>query len=288
MFKNIFGSNESTSKTGFFRVDNGKLIGIDVLPGNGSINSCIESLGFPTNHLRTVITFNSDKIDTLGFKIFSKELVFVLAKSPAIKLSYSDVQKEIKQIDWKHEYSSLNIEDILQDGIDMENLELNFLKSVVDLSEDSENIYKSDQLGLYLQFENNILTAFTSTSWDNSAAKWLADLNPIMIRKMTEEAKQYHQNDMDSMEEVNKQAQSLLGIPNAVKNEFIPLHTKSNGNVSFYNLLVTHYKNNDCNIDEFLFMNKGRYRMINDNKIEVANFIYSFNNLGQLESVITK
>lgn len=288
MFKNIFGSNESTSKTGFFKVENDKLIGINEIPGNGSINSCIESLGFPRNHIRTVNTFSSKKTDCLGFKALSKELVFVLAKTPEAKLSYSDVQKEVKQIDWSYEYSSLNIEDILQDGIDMENFDLNFLKSVVALRKDSENIYKSEQLGLYLQFENDILTAFTSTSWDNSATKWLADLNPIMIRKMTEEAKQYHQNDMDSMEEVNKQAKSLLGIPHAANNDFIPLHTKTNGNVSFYNLLVTHYTNKECNIDEFLFMNKGRFRKINNNTIEVANFIYSFNTLGQLESVVPK
>ncbi len=288
MFKNIFGSNESTSKTGFFKVDNGKLIGINEIPGNGSINSCIESLGYPTNHIRTVITFSSDKIDSLGFKTLSKELVFVLAKTRETKLSYSDAQKEIKQIDWNHEYSSLNIEEILQDGIDMENFDLNFLKSVVDLREDTENIYKSEQLGLYLQFENDFLTAFTSTGWDNSATKWLADLNPMMIRKMTDEAKQYHQNDMDSMEEVNKQAKALLGIPHAVNNEFIPLHTKSNGNVNFYNLLIAHYTNRGYNIDEFLFMNKGRFRKINNNTIEVANFIYSFNSLGQLESVVRK
>ncbi len=288
MFKNIFESNESASKTGFFKVENDKLIGINEIPGNGSINSCIESLEFPTNHIRTVNTFSSDKIDCLGFKTLSRQLVFVLAKTRETKLSYSDVQKEIKQIDWKFEYSSLNIEDILQDGIDMENFDLKFLKSVVDLREDGENIYKSEQLGLYLQFENDILTSFTSTGWDNSATKWLADLNPLMIRKMTEEAKQYHQNDMDSMEEVNKQAKSLLGIPHAINNEFIPLHTKTNGNVNFYNLLVAHYTNQDYNIDEFLFMNKGRFRKINNNTIEVANFIYSFNSLGQLESVVKK
>ncbi len=288
MFKNIFGNNESTSKTGFFKVDNGKLIGINEISGNGSINSCIENLGFPKNHIRTVNTFSSDKINTLGFKTLSKELIFVLVKTLGTKLTYSDIQKEIKQIDWNHEYSSLNIEKILQDGIDMENFDLNFLKSVVALREDSENIYKSEQLGLYLQFENNILTAFTSTGWDNSTTKWLTNINPAMIRKMTEEAKQYHQNDMDSMEEVNKQAKSLWGIPHAMNNEFISFHTKANGNVSFYNLLVTHYTNRKCNIDEFLFMNKGRFRKINNNTIEVANFIYSFSNIGQLESVVKK
>lgn len=288
MFKNIFGNNASSSATGFFKADKGKLIGINEIPGNGSINSCIESLGFPINHIRTIITFNSDKINSLGFKTLSKELVFVLAKSRDTKLVYSDVQKEVKQIDWNHEYSSLNIEDILQEGIDLENFDLKFLKSVVDLNEESENVYKSEQLRLYLQFENDILTAFTSTSWDNSATKWLADLNPLLISNMLEEAKQYHQNDIDSMEEVNNQAKALLGIPHAINNEFIPLHKKPTGNINFYNLLIAHYTNRGYNIDDFLFMNKGRFRKINNNTIEVSNFIYSFNSLGQFESVVKK
>ena len=104
---------------------------------------------------------------------------------------------------------------------------------------------------------------------------------------MTEEAKLYHQSEMDTIEEVNKQAKSLLDIPHAVNNEFIPLHSKKNGNVSFYNLLITHYTK-DCNIDDFLFMNKGRFRRINDCTIEVGNFIYYFGVYGQLENIINK
>lgn len=287
MFKNLFENTGKTSKTGFFKVENSNLIGIDEISGNGSINSCIESLGFPTNHIRTVITFNSSKIDTLGFKALSKELVFVLAKTKETKISYSEVQKEIEQIDWDFEYSSLNVADILEEGIEFENFSLEFLQSVVDLTEEDENIYKSDQLGLYLQFEDGILKAFTSSGWDNSATKWLNNLNPAMVNRMIEEAKQYHQNDIDTMEEVNKQAKAILGIPHAVNNEFIPLHSKRNGNVNFYNLLITHY-NKNCNLDEFLFMNKGRFRKINAITFEVGNFIYTFDTIGQLESVVNK
>lgn len=287
MFKNLFDNNKRSSKTGFFKVANETLIEINEIPGNGSINSCIESLGFPINHVRIVHTFNSDKIGCLGFKTLSKTLVLVSTKNSDTKISYSDVQKELNGIDWGFEYSSLNVTDILEEGIDLENFNLDFLKSVIDLKEDGENIYKSNQLGLYLQFENDILKAFTSTGWDNSETKWLNDLNPAMVRRMTEEAKQYHQSDIDTMEEVNKQAKSLLGIPHAVNNEFISLHSKNNGNVNFYNLLITHYSKN-CNINDFLFMNKGRFRKINNTTIEVGNFIYSFNTHGELESIINK
>jgi hypothetical protein len=104
---------------------------------------------------------------------------------------------------------------------------------------------------------------------------------------MIEEAKQYHQNDIDTMEEVNKQAKAILDIPHAVNNEFIPLHSKKNGNVNFYNLLITHYKRN-CYLDEFLFMNIGRFRKINAITVETGNFIYTFDANGQLESVVNK
>lgn len=287
MFKKFFNANGNSSKTCFFKVEYRTLIEIRELHGNGSINSAIESLGFSSNHVHIVLPFDSDKISVLGFKTLSKDLVLVMTKNSETKITYSDVQKVIDQIDWDFEYSSLRIEDILNEGIDLENFDLKFLMSVVDLKEEGDNMYKSERLGLYFQFDNGILKAITSTTWENSATKWLYNLNPNMVNKMKEEAQQYHINDIDSIEEVNKQVETILRIPNAINNEFIHLHRKKNGNVSFYNLLITHYKS-ECSITEFLFMNKGRFRKINENTIEVGNFIYSFNIHGQLESVVNK
>lgn len=50
MFKNLFTKKEYNSKTGFFKVDKEDLIPIDELE-KGSINDCIETIGFPTNHI---------------------------------------------------------------------------------------------------------------------------------------------------------------------------------------------------------------------------------------------
>lgn len=287
MLKSFFNGNGNTSKTGFFKVEDNKLIAINEIQGNGSINSCIETLGFSINHIHVIYVFDSKKLDCLGFKTLSKELVFVLAKSKETKLTYLDVQDDIDKIDWQFEYSSINIEDILQDAIDTESFDFNFLNSVVDLVEDSKNIYKSEQLGLFLQFENEILISFASSSWDNSATKWLANLNPLMVRKMIEEAKLYHQNEIAIMDEVNRQTEAILEIPDAIKNIFIPLHRKANGNINFYNLLISHYTK-ECDIDDFLFMNKGRFKKINTNTFEAGNFIYSFDVFGKLESSIGK
>lgn len=285
MFKNLFSKNEYSSKTGFFKVMNKELIPIDELE-IGSINNCIEKIGFPTNHIYTIHTFDSDKISVLGFKTLTKKLEFILAENKS-KISFSDVSKAVKGIDWDFEYSDLNIEDILQEGIDYENFDLNFVKSIMNLTKEDKELYKSEKLGLYLQFENGILKAFTSSEWENSSTKWLKDINEPMVENMVKEAKQYHRNEIEAMEEVNRQTKALMNVPEAMKNEFLSLHENRNGNFNFHNLVIAHYTQ-ECNQDEFLFMNKGRFNKIDESVFEVGKFKYEFDNNRELIAVYEK
>lgn len=285
MFKNLFSKDEYSSKTGFFKVENKKLIPIDELE-KGSINDCIEQIGFPTNHIYTIHSFDSDKISVLGFKTLTKELQFVLAENKS-KISFSDVSKAIKGIDWDFEYSDLNIEDILQDGIDYENFDLNFVKSIMQLTKEDKDLYKSENLGLYLQFENGILKVFTSSEWENSSTKWLKDINQPMVKNMINEAKQFQRNEIEAMEEVNRQTKALMNVPEAMKNEFLSLHENSNGNFNFHNLVIAHYTQ-ECNQDDFLFMNKGRFNKIDESIFEVGKFKYEFDNNRELIAVYEK
>lgn len=286
MLKNFFGKKNDKGGTGVYILEKSNLIELEEIPGNGSVNSVIESIGFAINQVHTVHTFDSNKIEVIGFKIFSEEALFVLAKKDRV-ISILDISKQIKEIDWRFEYSSLNVEDILDEGIKAQNLSLDFLSSVLDLKKDGVNLFKSEKFGLYLQFEEIFLQAFTSSGWEDSASKWLRELNEKMYVSMLKEAEKYHYNDIDSMEEVNNQARSLLNIPQAMNNKFIPLHTKQNGNINFYNLLVAHYTEN-CTLEEFIFMNKGRCKKIKTSSYEVGNYIYEFNDLSRLDKVYTK
>lgn len=287
MFKYLFSKKEFNSTTGFFKVDNNNLIEIEKLKGNGSINDCVETIGFPKNHIYTIHTFDSKKISCLGFTTLTKKLQYVLAESPETKISFSDVLDAKKSIDWDFEYSNLNVEDILQEGIELENFSLEFLKSIMDLSQIEENLYKSAKLGLYFQFENDILKAFASSGWENSSTKWLKDINPGMVKKMVQEAKRFHRNEIEAMEEVNGQTKALMNIPEVLKNAHIPLHTKNNGNINFYNLVIAHYTR-DCKQDEFLFMNKGRFKKINEQNFEIGNFNYEFDYNKELVTIYEK
>lgn len=287
MLKKLFSKKEHESKSGIYKIDGKNLIELDETPGNGSINSIVENFGYPTNLVHTVFTFDSKKIECLGFKTLSNELIFVLAKDKK-EVLFSDVLKEINSIDWDFEYSSLNVEDILNEAVDAENLNLSFLKSVVtDLLSIGNNVYKSERLSLYFCFENEILKSFSSSNYENSATKWLKNINPLMFEQMLQEARAYHNKEQDAVEEVNKHSESLLGIPQAINNEFIELHKKHNGNVNFYNLLLAHYTQN-CKLEEFLFMNKGRYSNIDENKFGVGNFVYEFGETNELLNVYKK
>ena len=282
MLKSLFSKREFSSRTGFFKVQGKELIPIDELEVN-SINNCIEKLGFPTNQVYTIHSFDSDKISVLGFKTLTKNLEFVLAENKS-KISFSEVSKAVKSIDWDFQYSDLNAEDILQEGIDYGNFDLNFVKSILYLTKEDKDLYKSHKYGLYLQFENDMLVAFTSSEWENSSTKWLKDINQNMVESMVREAKAYQRNEIEAMEEVNNQTKALMNVPEAMKNEFLTLHKTQSGNFNFYNLVIAHYTQ-DCNQDEFLFMNHGRYKRTNERTYEVGNFEYEFGYNKELKNV---
>lgn len=275
----------NNQRTGIYKVERKKLIEIEHTPGNGSINSIIDYFEYPRNHINIIHTFNSNKFYCLGVKSLSKELIFILVKDKEVTPLFSDVSKEMNKIDWESVYSSHDIEYILNDGIDANNLTKMFLKSVIpDFKSIDENKYKSNQLGLLFFFNNDILIKFCSSGYDNASTKWLKKLNISLYKQMLKEAIFYQGNEPDAMKEMNILSDSIRGIPKASTNEFLYLHKTKNNNINYYNVLVTHY-NKECTLDEFVFMNKGRYKQTDFNKYEVGYFIYEFNEQNMLENV---
>ena len=283
MFRKLFSSQKFKSPSGLFKVENDKLVPIDELPGNGSINDAVLSLGYPINHVHTILTFDAPKIECLGFKLFTREPIMVLVKDKSFELSKDELDVAINQVNWDYEYAGPSVEDILESGIEEGNLSLDFLQSVLILAKEEENMYECKQFGLYLQFEDNLLKHFTSASQESASTKWLRNLNPHMVQDMLREAKIYQNNEFSAKEEVNKQTDSLRSTPEAVNNPYLHLHRTSQNNISFFNILITHYEH-PCTLEEFLFMNKGRYQNTGNNTYKVGCFIYAFNGAGLLES----
>ncbi|HPO48008.1 MAG TPA: hypothetical protein PLS09_04025 [Paludibacteraceae bacterium] len=97
------------SPTGFFSIKNNSILPIDILPKSGSYDDIGESLGYKTFH--TVFTFDSTIFETLSFKRHTKEPIFLEVKDKNKPLSFSDVNKMIKSIDWDFEWKQLDFED---------------------------------------------------------------------------------------------------------------------------------------------------------------------------------
>jgi hypothetical protein len=281
LFKKLFGHNKSSRTTGVYKVENKKLIELDETPGNGSINSIIEYLGFETNQVHLVMFFDSKIVTNIGFKIFTKTPLFIMTKDHVSNLTLPQINKELKNIDWNFEYSSTEIESILETGIDCENLTLDYLQSVTTLKKKTSEIYLAPELDLILYFHNNLLVKTTSIDGLSSASKWLKDLNPAMFEDMLEEAKSYHNSELEAKDEVNKQCDALQSIPNANNNEYTNEHISKHGNCNFYNLHAAHYSPS-INMNEFLHVNKGRYIKLSDNEIKIGSYVYQFDENGLL------
>jgi hypothetical protein len=241
MFRGLFNRSSDNNKgVGIYKLEGTQLVELDQQPGNGSINSIINKLGYELTQIHTVHTFDSTAISCIGVKVFTQEVVFVLAEDENSNLNLKEVKQELKKVDWGFEYSSHTIEEILSNGIDAQNLSFKYLNSIINLKEESNSVFLAPSLELYLNFKSGILVSFVSSEWTSAASKWLIDANENMFNNMLEEATKYHSNKIEAMEEVNLQCEAIQGIPNATRNEFIPLHLKQTGNINFYNLFAAH------------------------------------------------
>lgn len=283
MLKKLFGGKSKERKTGVYKIANQSLEELNDLPGGGSINEIIIELGYNTEQIHTVLTFNSKQISSIGVKIFTKEPVFVLTNVGVANLKMSTLNSELRNINWDSEYSSSGIESILTEGIENKSLTIEYLKSVIQLNSKTETIFLAKELDLYLHFEVNILIDFSSTDGLNAASKWLKSINEPIFNNMLAEATTYHVSEMDAIEEVNIQCGALRSIPEAINNEFIDEHVNSFGNYNFYNLLAAHY-NPELSKDNFIHVNKERFIKLSENEFKVDRFVYQFSEIGLLEN----
>lgn len=293
MLKGLFNNSKylNNGKNSLYKIVNNQFVALDEELAKGSVNDVTEYIGYNLDQINTVFTLDSKITECIGFKILTKEPVFVWLKEKTVKMNFKILQKQIEQIDWSFEYDSHRVDEILQQGVENKSLSFEYINTLVNLEKESDNIYLSKDLRLYLTFKNGYLEQFTSSDWLSSSSKWLQEVNKTMFENMVEEARSFHDTDYEVMEEVNIQCSALQEIPYALKNEFISHHIKPNGNINFYNLLAAHYNdsdNSEITLERFEIVNKGRIVGQGNLSFEVDSYIYSFNDDGKLISAIQK
>jgi hypothetical protein len=281
ILKTLFG-NGNTRKSGIYIIQNEKLIELENLPGEGSINDIIKSLGYELNQIHTILTYDSKDISNIGVKVLSKIPVFVITREGVSNLKTSALNRELTNIDWSFEYDSTEVYRILNEGIESKNLKLDFMCKVMQLDKKSERTYKATNFGLLLNFDQDILVSFSSSDGLSAESKWLKDLNPKMFNSMLLEAKQFHNSEMDALFEVHNQCLALRSIPDATNNPFLQQHLSKNGNYNYFNVYAAHYSP-EITIEDFLKVNKGRYIQLTEFQYKVNNFVFNFNDDGILD-----
>ncbi len=283
----FFKSNSEDQDPGIYKLEGRNLIKMDSTAKGMSINQAIEELGYNTAEIHTII---SDYFDCIGVKVFTKEPVLVSTNDKKA-VNYKILEAELRKVDWEEEYESHIIEDILVEGITSKYLTFNYLDSVLKLEQESKALFLARDIEMYLSFNEGILINYVSSDWTNADSGWLKKLNPKMFDNILYEAAEFHDSEIEAMEEVNLQCAALQEIPEVLQNEFIPLHTKKNSNIHFFNLLAAHYnlfQEQKIKIDDFLVVNKGRVNTIKDGMYEVSEVIYHFNENGILQNTNPK
>ena len=135
-----------------------------------------------------------------------------------------------------------------------------------------------------LFFIDGRLVSMQSSDGLNEWARHWKNLNATFFSNYEKEARVYWGNNIGQViKEINMQADAFASIPNAMNNEFTPLHTNDFGNINFAMLKVCHYSY-DIDLTAFKFINHGRYKELQPNIFRVQDFIYQFDFKGNLEN----
>ncbi|WP_028665911.1 hypothetical protein [Runella zeae] len=288
---NFFNKSKGTS-SGIFIPDGSKfkeVVGDNI--DNESFNGVAKYLGLNPDILHGYFTEGDNGIYSVAFEIFTKNVKFIQTSKDVVEVSESLVKKHIKGYDLDYDMLLSTAHDVLQEAIENESFDINFLQRALNLNDNSPNgILYSDKLGLYLYFSEGILYDFQPADGLNQWAKDWKKLNPKMLENYQKEALHYWgKSQIQKVQyEINKQADAWASMKNPIGSPFIHLHKTPFGNINYFNLLIAH-QGEKATLDEFVTVNHGRFISIDTGdktiKLQVGNFVYHFDETGEILGV---
>jgi hypothetical protein len=255
------------------------------IPGNASASAIYEHLGYHSDQVFSQYDERKESdFHTIGFEIFSKNIIFINAKEGIESIDGSKLMPFLQKLTDEKLYDSLDVESTLSEGIDNKSLSSAFLGRILDIKDiDPDGVFFVDKLGMYLYFSNGYLVDFQSSDGLNKWAKYWNQSTPGFTDDYETEAKKHWGRDQKRvLHEVNVQANAAADVPKGMRNEYIPLHTNKNGLINFRMLLACHY-DQPISLADFLALNHGRYQELsNQGKYRLGRFDYLFSNDGVL------
>jgi len=288
---NLSSFFKSKKSTGIFIPDGLNYKELTTYSGNGSINDIAKYLGYEESQTHTYFgDFDeSNDIRFIILKVFTRDIVFIGTKDTVLTLSKYKVDYFLRDLDLLSEFDSVSVKAILEKGIEEKSLPIKFLSDIFKIQNpDLNGTFFVKEIDLFLHFSEGFLVDFQSSNGLNDWANYFMNINPVIISTYEKVAKLYWGNNIGKvLNEINIQADALSVTPEGMKNEYIPLHTTEFGTINFAMLMVCHY-NKPITFEEFMEINHGRVKEINQNEqddiktYKVDNFAYDFLSGGSL------
>ena len=236
-------------------------------PDNASVNVIIEHLGF---HKSTVFSFwheasydEKRDIRYVLFEVLSKNVLCVATQDRISNISKEKLYEFVNKLEDDALYSSYNVDDTLQQGIENKSFTSEFLTRILGLKYTTPTgVFFSDKLDKYLFFTDGLLTDYQLADGLDVWAKRWKQVRPDLLASQQATASYYWgSNQRAILSEVNRQADAWADIPQAANNEFVELHRNQFGAINFEMLRVCHY-DRSMKLREFVVTNHGRYRRL--------------------------
>ncbi|RQO64850.1 hypothetical protein DBR43_31720 [Pedobacter sp. KBW06] len=231
--------------------------------GNGSVNSVTLALGYELEQVYgPVIGSGKDKIHYVGFELFTRNIAFVLTSTDITYLTDKEVKKFLGNFSINKYFNTQKVAEALTDGIEYNSLNVDFLSKVLKLENVSRNgMFYAQSIDAYLYFRDGFLTDFHFDDGLFPGAKSLSQFNKPVFDRISALAYKYWPNDaFQAKKEINIQSEAWASIPNASKNEYVPLHETENGGANLHMIRVCHYAH-PITQEQFKEINHGRYRV---------------------------
>lgn len=253
-----------------------------------SFNDCMTFLGYHRDQVMILYSSQSDKITNIAFEIFTRNIVFIRTNKKITFIADRDLKKALTGFSVAKYYTSGEIKNILESGIENESLSVDYLASVLKLTNVSRNgMFYASRIKTYLYFTNGLLSNFLYDDGFSTRAKELKQVNKTVYDILAQAAYKYRSgDDFGAQKEINIQSEAWAAIPNAFGNEFIPLHTYNDGLVNLHMIRVCHYGHPITRL-AFQEINYGRYQVISNNGsgdvvLRLGHFDYRFSINGDL------
>jgi hypothetical protein len=260
--------------------------------GIGSANSITIALGY---HPHQVFSYwgNTEanhKILFVLFEIFTSNIIAISTRHNVTGISKADLTDFLQDFTEEPMFDGYKVNDLLTDAVEDKSLKADYLGRVLDIPNiESDGVFTAEKIGMYLYFNNGILTDFQPSDGLNEWAKQWKQIHPGLIEAYEKVAKKYWGDNVKQvLKEVNVQSAAVASIPGGFTNPYIKLHRGEYDTINFVMLSVCHHDEKITEA-EFKNLNHGRYQLVHKNgglpTYQLGKFTYTFLPNGMLDEV---